>query len=108
MAKVRPVPVSQPQSKPVSGPPRSRVMRTVGKGYSDAGASYVKKALKGFLANSGSPAEDIDYNNYTLRQRSRMLYMAAPSPPPPSSGSEPMWWATAYGSNAPSTGSGWA
>lgn len=78
MAKVRPAPVSQPQSKPVSGPPRSRVMRTVGKGYSDAGASYVKKALKGFLANSGSPAEDIDYNNYTLRQRSRMLYMAAP------------------------------
>lgn len=27
---------------------------------------------------SGSPREDIDYNNYTLRQRGRMLYMSAP------------------------------
>ena len=27
---------------------------------------------------SGSPKEDIDANNYTLRQRARMLYMAAP------------------------------
>lgn len=48
------------------------------KGYSEAGASYTRKALKGFIAASGSPAEDIDSNNYTLRQRSRMLYMAAP------------------------------
>ena len=30
------------------------------------------------MASSGSPAEDINSNNYTLRQRSRMLYMAAP------------------------------
>ena len=48
------------------------------KGYGDAGASYKKKALKGFIASSGSPAEDINENVYTLRQRSRMLYMAAP------------------------------
>ncbi|EJW19154.1 phage portal protein [Paenibacillus alvei] len=48
------------------------------KGYSDAGASYSKKALKGMVPNSGSPREDIDANNFTLRQRSRMLYMAAP------------------------------
>jgi len=48
------------------------------KGYSHAGASYTKKALKGFTVESGSPAEDIDSNNYTLRQRSRMLYMSAP------------------------------
>lgn len=48
------------------------------KGYSQAGASYTKKALKGFLVSSGSPAEDINANNYTLRQRSRMLYMSAP------------------------------
>ena len=34
--------------------------------------------MKGFNAPSGSPHEDIDFNNYTLRQRSRMLYMAAP------------------------------
>ncbi len=30
------------------------------------------------MADSGHPAEDINENNYTLRQRSRMLYMAAP------------------------------
>ena len=48
------------------------------KGYSDAGASYARRALKGFIAQSGSPQEDIDVNNYTLRQRARMLYMSAP------------------------------
>lgn len=48
------------------------------KGYSDAGASITKRALKGFLAQSGAPCEDIDWNNATLRQRGRMLYMAAP------------------------------
>lgn len=50
----------------------------VNKGYSYAGASHTKKALKGFNVESGSPAEDINANNYTLRQRSRMLYMSAP------------------------------
>lgn len=48
------------------------------KGYSDAGASLTKRALKGFLAVSGAPSEDIDWNNATLRQRGRMLYMASP------------------------------
>lgn len=48
------------------------------KGYSDAGASLTKRALKGFLAQSGAPFEDIDLNNKTMRQRSRMLYMASP------------------------------
>ena len=48
------------------------------KGYSDAGASYRKRSLKGFNAESGAPSEDIDFNNATLRQRARMLYMAAP------------------------------
>lgn len=52
--------------------------RLVAKGYGDAGASWQKKAVKGFTAQSGSPREDIDANNYTLRQRARMLYMAAP------------------------------
>ena len=55
-----------------------RPVRPTNKGYGDAGASYVKKALKGFLAASGSPREDIDAHNYTLRQRARMLYMGAP------------------------------
>ena len=50
----------------------------VNRGYGDAGASYTKKALKGFRADSGHPNEDINENNFTLRQRSRMLYMAAP------------------------------
>ncbi len=50
----------------------------INKGYSHAGASYTKKSLKGFAVESGSPAEDINANNYTLRQRSRMLYMSAP------------------------------
>lgn len=54
------------------------VGRPQNKGYGDAGASYAKKALKGFIAASGSPREDIDAHNYTLRQRARMLYMAAP------------------------------
>ena len=54
------------------------VRRVQNKGYSHAGASHTKKALKGFVVESGSPAEDIDANNYTLRQRSRMLYMSAP------------------------------
>jgi len=48
------------------------------KGYSDAGASLTRRALRAFTPNSGSPNEDINQNNYTLRQRSRMLYMAAP------------------------------
>ncbi len=48
------------------------------KGYSHGGASYTKKSLKGFRVESGSPAEDINANNYTLRQRSRILYQTAP------------------------------
>lgn len=49
-----------------------------GKGYGAAGASYSRRALKGFTAESGSAREDIDNNNQTLRERARMLYMAAP------------------------------
>ncbi len=48
------------------------------KGYSEAGASETRRALKSFLPRSGAPNEDIDWNNYTLRQRGRMLYMASP------------------------------
>ena len=53
-------------------------VRVMAKGYSHAGASHTKKALKGFTVSSGSAAEDINANNYTLRQRSRILYMSAP------------------------------
>lgn len=53
-------------------------IRPQNKGYGDAGASWQKKSVKGFTAASGSPREDIDFHNATLRQRARMLYMAAP------------------------------
>ena len=49
-----------------------------GKGYGEAGASHRRRAMRGFNAQSGSPREDIDFNNQTLRERARMLYMAAP------------------------------
>ena len=52
--------------------------RPQNKGYGEAGASWRKKGVKGFNAPSGSPHEDIDFHNYTIRQRARMLYMAAP------------------------------
>lgn len=48
------------------------------KGYSEAGASMTRRALKAFQPNSGSPNDDINRNNRTLRQRSRLLYMSSP------------------------------
>lgn len=47
-------------------------------GYDTSGASRQKKSLKGWIANSKSPQEDIDNNLHTLRQRSRDLWMSAP------------------------------
>lgn len=55
-----------------------KVARASMSGYGDAGASWRKRSLKSFIANSLSSHEDIDWNNQTMRQRSRMLYMAAP------------------------------
>lgn len=52
--------------------------RPKAKGYSEAGASLTKRSLRSFTAQSGSPNEDIHWNNATLRQRGRMLYMSAP------------------------------
>lgn len=45
-------------------------------GYSEAGASHKKRSMRDFDPVSASAAEDIDFNNLTLRQRSRMLYMS--------------------------------
>ena len=45
-------------------------------GYSEAGGSHKKRSMRDFDPVSASPAEDIDFNNLTLRQRSRMLYMS--------------------------------
>ncbi len=50
----------------------------VNKGYSHAGASHTKRVFRGFTVESGSASEDINANNYTLRQRSRILYQSAP------------------------------
>lgn len=47
-------------------------------GYSESGASRVKKSMRGWPAQSRTPQEDIDYNIDALRQRSRSLYMSAP------------------------------
>ena len=47
-------------------------------GYSEAGASIHRRSMKGFTAKSSSPNEDINWNNYTLRQRGRMMYMSSP------------------------------
>ena len=57
---------------------KQTVRRFNNKGYGDAGASWRKRSLKGFKAHSGSAQEDIDFSNLTMRQRARMLYMAAP------------------------------
>lgn len=57
---------------------RTTTAPVINKGYSEAGASHTRKALVGMKPNSGSPAEDINENLLTLRQRSRMLYMGAP------------------------------
>lgn len=65
-------------SPPTTSAPMSAAPARTASGYSDAGASWTRRGLKGFTAWSGSPARDIDDNNLTLRQRSRMLYMAAP------------------------------
>lgn len=56
----------------------ARLFGVQARGYSEAGASINRRALKGFTPDSGSPTEDINRNNSTLRQRARMLYMAAP------------------------------
>ena len=47
-------------------------------GYDESGASRTKNSMKGWLARSLTPQEDIDRNLPTLRQRSRSLYMSAP------------------------------
>ena len=54
------------------------ITKVMNKGYSESAASYTNKTLKGMIPNSGSAAEDIDFNNCTMRQRARMLYMGAP------------------------------
>lgn len=47
-------------------------------GYSEGGASTKKRSLKGMTGKSASPNEDINWNNYTLRQRGRLMFMSSP------------------------------
>ena len=47
-------------------------------GYSEAGASHKKRSMKAMPSISGTPAMDINDNLFTLRGRSRNLYMSAP------------------------------
>lgn len=54
------------------------LQRVQASGYSEAGASTTRRALKGFTATSSSPNEDINWNQFRLRQRGRMLYMSSP------------------------------
>ena len=55
-----------------------QMKRVANTGYSEGGASYVKKSLKGMTGVSDSPQLDIDANLWTLRNRSRELYMTSP------------------------------
>lgn len=57
---------------------RSKVAKQAAYGYSEAGASTTKRAMRDFNELSASPARDIDDNNEVLRQRARMLFMGAP------------------------------
>lgn len=57
---------------------RINLRKVINSGYDESGASRTKNSMKGWLASSKSPQEDIDKNLSLLRQRSRSLYMSAP------------------------------
>lgn len=66
---------------PVHGVKRLAARKTlefINSGYSDSGASYTKRSLRGYTDTSRSPQEDIDANLGTLINRSRSLYMSSP------------------------------
>lgn len=50
----------------------------VNSGYSQGGASHVKRSLRGANDFSSSPDEDITWNLRTLRHRCRSMYMCVP------------------------------
>ena len=54
------------------------ISRPMASGYSESGASTKKRSLKGLTGKSSSPNEDINWNNYTLRQRGRLMFMSSP------------------------------
>lgn len=50
-------------------------LKYVNSGYSEGGASHDKRWARGFNSESYSPQQDIDENQKTLRERSRILEM---------------------------------
>jgi len=64
--------------KPVTAGMNPEVKKIMASGYSEAGASTKKRSLKGFTGKSASPNEDINWNNFTLRQRGRLMFMSSP------------------------------
>jgi len=57
---------------------KNKKIKPQNSGYSEAGASHTKRSMRSFVPNSGPPHADIDLNNTTLRERSRLLYMSTP------------------------------
>ena len=53
-------------------------LQILNSGYSNYGASVVKKSLAGWIHTGGSSREDIEDNVSILRQRTRDLYMGVP------------------------------
>lgn len=80
--KRRKKPVPQPEASAVApsqtAPQTGPKYRARAHGYSRNGASFIKRALQGWLAPAGSPDDDIVANLATLRERSRDLYMGSP------------------------------
>ena len=56
----------------------SGLNRFYASGYSEGGASTKKRSLKGLTGKSSSPNEDINWNNFNLRQRGRLMFMTSP------------------------------
>lgn len=54
------------------------IRRLQNSGYDESGAARNKNSMRGWLASSKTPQEDIDKNIPVLRQRSRSLFMSAP------------------------------
>jgi lambda family phage portal protein len=54
-----------------------QALRVLNTGYSEGGASKRHGWTKGWRSRGGSPREDIELNLWTLRERSRELYMTS-------------------------------
>lgn len=64
----------KPRAKTIPNP---YAMEVFAKGYGDAGASLTKTVYKGETSSSGSAHEDIEFNLYKMRERSRTLFQSS-------------------------------